>query len=190
MKKNAMRRNMITRLRGLPKTKREAIEQSLSEQLLKSDLWKQAKVIGITHATTLEWATIHIIKQGWQEGKKVTMPTTSYRDKTMNFYVVHDWNELHPGHANILEPKPFEGQKVWNQEIDLLIVPGLMFDRHGYRLGFGGGFYDRYLAGPEHAAITVSLVAEFQLVAKLPTDLYDIPVDYIITEHACIRTKL
>src|SRR5699024_4036222 len=92
-------------------------------------------------------------------------------------------------YANILEPKETGFKTSMNCSIDLLIVPGIMFDLKGYRLGFGGGFYDRYLANPNHRCTFASLASQFQIVDKLPIDNYDIQVDYIITEDNCLEVK-
>lgn len=184
-----MREQIIKKLNDISPSKRTMIEQSLCRQLTQTKLWNEAHVIGITQATEIEWNTQKIIERAWIDGKTVTIPKTNHHDKTMDFYATQDVHDLVPGYANILEPVVSEGDISWNKAIDLLIVPGLMFDERGYRLGFGGGFYDRYLAQREHNPITVSIIAAFQLVAKLPVDIYDIPVDYIITEQTCIKCK-
>src|SRR5699024_12630127 len=91
--------------------------------------------------------------------------------------------------CNILEPSYYSNKVIMNEWIDLLIVPVLVFNVKGYRIGYGGGFYDRYLSEPFHTTTTVSLAAEEQLKESLPIDSYDIPVDYIITENRCIQTS-
>lgn len=184
-----LRNNMFTRLKKIGIEQKQSIERNIHEQLFKQCFWRQAKVVGITYSTSLEWDTEAVIKEAWREGKTVVLPKCDNVNKTMTFVEVNDFTELEQGYGNILEPKINFRKASMNKMIDLLIVPGLIFDNHGYRIGFGGGFYDRYLSQSYHHAINVSLAAEFQLTKKLPIDSYDLPVDYIITEDKCIQVK-
>lgn len=173
-------------LQTINPSEKEQMAQSLYTQLIQTNLWKEAHVIGITNATALEWDTMRIVEKGWIDNKIIVMPKVNHLQHTMQFYQIESMHELEKGYGNILEPKLTEGQN-WNEKIDLLVVPGLLFDKRGYRLGFGGGFYDRYLA--QHDPVTISLVATYQLVTELPIDAYDVPVDYMITEHGCLRRE-
>lgn len=184
--KQQLRTNILKQIKALDENEKQTIEKKIQAQLFQQTFWKQAKVVGITHSIYFEWDTKAIIQQAWKEGKIVVLPKSNQYHKTLHFIQINDFNELEIGYANILEPRETVHSKVMNHTINLLIVPGLMFDTDGYRLGFGGGYYDRYLKEPEHRATTVSLASEFQLVEKLPRDLYDIPVDYIIMEHRCL----
>ena len=73
-------------------------------------------------------------------------------------------------------------------EVDLIIVPGVAFDKCGYRIGYGGGYYDRFLSNLDHVT-KISLAFNMQLIDKIPTDHFDIPVNYIITEKEIINCK-
>lgn len=186
--KRSLREEILQQIKKINHDERQAIETAIYHQLFKQSFWKEAKVIGVTYSTDFEWDTKTIIQQAWQENKVVVLPKSNHQLKTLSFYQINHLSELETGYANILEPKEILQAKVMNKYIDLLIVPGLMFDVDGYRLGFGGGFYDRYLIEQDHRATTVSLASEFQLVEKLPRDDYDIPVDYIITNNSCLAT--
>lgn len=186
--KRSLREEILQQIKRLNHDEKQAIEKAIHHQLFKQAFWKDAKVIGITHSTDFEWDTKTIIQQAWQENKVVVLPKSNQEHKKLSFYQINQFTELEKGYANILEPIETLQTTVMNKFIDLLLVPGIMFDVDGYRLGFGGGFYDRYLIEQDHRATTVSLASEFQLVEKLPRDDYDIPVDYIITNNSCLAT--
>lgn len=187
--KQQLRENMLTRLTELDKKQKYLIEQNIHQQLFKQPFWQQAKVVGITHSTRFEWNTEVIIEEAWSKGKTVALPKCDHINKSMQFIEIRNFRELKPGYGDILEPIAIDNDCSMNNMIDLLIVPGLVFDGHGYRIGFGGGFYDRYLSESNHQAINVSLAANFQLIEKLPIDSHDLPVDFIITEDKCIQVK-
>lgn len=114
------------------------------------------------------------------------MPVT-IADNKMEFYKIDSLDDLNLGNYGILEPKIQTKNIVKKNEIDLLIIPGVVFDRNGYRIGYGKGYFDRYLA--DFHNITLSLVSQNQLIDSIPTDSYDINVDYLISENGIISTK-
>ena len=106
----------------------------------------------------------------------------------MDFYLYTNKNELENVYLDLYEPKDHREKLIDKDFIDLIIVPGLLFDPKGYRVGYGGGYYDRYLV--DYPNITVSLAMEEQLVQYVPFDEYDIPVDFIITEDLMIHGEI
>lgn len=186
MTKNQLRIETIEQLKKLrPKVKQE-IERKLFHYLFESRLWKDAHVIGVTWSQDIEWDTKPIIKQAWKENKIVSLPKSDPNTKQMIFYTIDTENDLQLGYANILEPRDVT-HKIPENEIDLLIVPGVVFDLSGYRIGFGGGFYDRFLI--DFNQKTLSLCSKKQIVKKIPINSHDIPVQYLITEDGCFQTK-
>ncbi len=185
MKKDYIRKQVMERLSGLSKDERIQIEQMLHDRLFSSTMWKQASTIGVTiHQPGVEWDTETIIKQAWKEGKRVAVPKCIHKNRTMYFYDFRSFDELEVVYYNLKEPIPRDDRFVHKQEIDLLIVPGVVFDFEGYRIGFGGGYYDRFLADYIHA--TVSLASTLQLMEYLPKEKHDIAVDVLITEKEMI----
>ena len=86
---------------------------------------------------------------------------------------------LRTGYRYIREPM---GRPVDIGTLDIIVVPGLAFDRRGYRIGYGGGFYDRFLSGAHTSTVSLALAFEFQLLDEIPRESHDIPVDYLVTE--------
>ncbi len=101
------------------------------------------------------------------------------------FFILDTYDQLETVYHGLLEPKPSETVRVNKQDIDLLIVPGLLFDKGGFRIGFGGGYYDRFLTDFPNQKL--SLAGSFQVVENLPSESYDIPVDSIITEQGMLH---
>lgn len=187
--KQQLRTKIVQQFKALNKHEKQIIEYKLHTQLFQQPFWLQSNIIGVTHSTMLEWDTKAIIQRAWDEGKRVALPKSNPTNKTLHFLEINNFTDLEPGYGNILEPRETSFKKQMNDCIELLIVPGLMFDSSGYRLGFGGGFYDRYLNEPHHRSLNISLASQFQLVEKLPVEIYDRPVNYIITEKTCIKIK-
>lgn len=185
MKQN-LRKTMKNKLNNLSIDTRSLINKQIHETLFNSKLWNEAKLIGITLSSCPEWDTYEIIKKALQENKKVCIPDTDEKTNTMNFYLINSLEDVNLGNYNLYEPIDKSIEKYCHKSIiDLMIVPGIVFDEKGYRIGFGGGYFDRYLESFTNN--TVSLLAEFQIIKQIPTNRFDISVNYIITEKAITK---
>lgn len=118
-----------------------------------------------------------LIQELLDNGKTIVLPKTLDKH-TMAFYPIKDLNDYHIGRFKVMEPN--SNEKMPKDAIEIMFIPGIAFSHKGYRLGFGAGYYDRYLV--DYPNIKVGVCYDFQVVEELPTDLYDIPVDVIITE--------
>jgi|SRR5699024_10607196 len=185
--KSSLRNKVLTKLSSLAEVDKKYMERELSAHLYNSRLWKEANVIGLTCSTDIEWDTMSIIQKAWIEGKQVAVPKTDSSKPTMKFYLIENESQLKVGYGGILEPIVEETSFIDKFEIDLLIVPGIVFDEYGYRIGFGGGYYDRFLT--DFTNKTVSLLSSKQLVDKLPIEKHDINVQYLITETGLHKVK-
>jgi len=104
--------------------------------------------------------------------------------------IIKNFDELEPGYYNILTPKQEFIRYIDPSEIDLVIVPGAVFDREGYRVGYGGGYYDKFLSSKIRKDISkIAIAFDLQIVDKVPREEHDISVDYIITEKEIIKCK-
>lgn len=180
MEKQEMRNIIIDKLKNLNDEERKQIEDQMHHNLLGSDLWKKANTVGITMSKGFEWDTSRIIKAGWEQNKQMCVPKCFPKESKLIFYRFETFDQLEVVYSNLLEPKPEESEEIEKNDIDLLIVPGLLFDQDGYRIGFGGGYYDRFLKDFYHDK--ASLCGSLQLVDEVPRKSYDLPVDYLITE--------
>lgn len=182
IEKQALRKKMISLLNSISAEEKAAIELKLEENLFRSSEWRFAKRIGVTLSQGFEWNTLGIIKKAWEEGKTVCAPKCVSEHKAMIFYDFTSMEQLEKGFYNLIEPKPAQTKVVGKTEIDLVLVPGLIFDKKGYRVGFGGGYYDRFLK--DFPNCTVGLIYSKQVTSSLPIEPFDIPVQKIITEKS------
>lgn len=176
--KKVLREKMLSRLKNLSKSKREEINTDLHKQLFIQSDWQQAKTIGITISLNHEWDTWPIIEKAWQEKKKVVVPKCNPIDRSMTFHQISSKDDLEVQYYHLMEPIESKSKKVSADQIDLLIVPGVVFDHNHYRIGHGGGYYDRYLSKVDLQ--TISLVWHGQLVDKIEINQYDQPVSKLI----------
>nr|WP_295286533.1 5-formyltetrahydrofolate cyclo-ligase [uncultured Blautia sp.] len=130
-----------------------------------------------------EVMTRYIIEAAWKDGKEVAVPKVVGKD--MVFYKLTDFAQLEAGYFGI--PEPARGEIVQWEEA-LMIMPGVAFDRANHRVGYGGGFYDRFLE--KHPQIRrVAVAFEFQMMPEVPTEPTDISPEIIVTEEEIYRLK-
>ena len=130
-----------------------------------------------------EVMTRYIIEAAWKDGKEVAVPKVVGKD--MIFYRLTDFAQLGAGYFGI--PEPARGEIVQWEEA-LMIMPGVAFDRANHRVGYGGGFYDRFLE--KHPQIKrVAVAFEFQMMSEVPTEPTDISPEIIVTEEEIYRLK-
>lgn len=146
----------------------------VQESLLSSKEFKSAKTIGAYYALGSEVKTDMIIEEARSVGKKIALPRVE--GDSLTLYELSSAKYLVKGRLGIMEPLPYRSV----ESVDLLVVPGLAFDKHGFRLGYGKGYYDKYLAKNKTASI--GLAYSFQLLDSLPKGLHDKKLDAIATE--------
>ena len=147
----------------------------LGEMLRAHPLYRQAKAIYGYLPYNQEVRTVPILRQAMLDGKRVAVPLVVGKD--MKFLWLSDLSRVKPGYAGI--PEPFGDEPEADDPGALVLMPGLAFDREGHRVGYGGGYYDRFLTRePGHP--TVALCYGFQMVEKLETETFDIAVDAVL----------
>ena len=156
--------------------------------MLESNWWQNADTVALTIPRKIELNVEPIIEAAWRSGKRVVIPKCfPKQNHQMDFYVYTNRKELENVYLDLYEPKDQPDKLVPKESIDIIVVPGLLFDPRGYRIGYGGGYYDRYLA--DYPNRTVSLAMEDQLIDYVPYDEYDLPVDFVITEERIINCQ-
>lgn len=159
----------------------------IENKLYKMDYYKNAKTIMSFISFGDEIITHEIIKNSIKNGKSVVVPITIPETKELKVSKILDFSELEIGYYNILTPKKDFLRFIDFNTIDLVLVPGVVFARDGYRVGYGGGYYDRFLSKFKEKVNTIGLAFDLQIVEKVPKDSFDIPVDFIITEKETIN---
>jgi len=181
MDKTTFRKQMKKQLAAIGRLEYEQYSYEIARRLYDHPYWKEAETLGITVSNIPEVDTWQIIRRAWQEGKKVAVPKCLPKSRDMDFREITSFKQLEQVYSGLYEPKPGDTPYIQKGQIELLLVPGLAFTKDGYRLGFGGGYYDRYLQG--YTGQKISLAFSIQLCEQLPIQDHDLPVDHIITER-------
>lgn len=157
-------------------------EKSLKicNNFLNSDTYKHSKIILCYSSLKDEVDTALIIKRALQDGKTLALPRCLNKNGVMNYFAVHSFDELEIGFYGICEPKK-HCAAINDFEESVCVVPALSFDKAGYRLGYGKGYYDRFLEN--YSFISVGLCYNDLVSDYLPRNKFDISVDTVITEN-------
>jgi len=191
-------RKKILKKRGAL-NEREVREKSLiiKERFFRLREFKNAELIMFYASFKNEVRTEEMIEEAMASGKKIVLPVTTPKKEIRPYLILNLKEDLTAGRFGIPEPVPptrwdrADDREVNTKEIDMIIVPGVAFDRKGGRIGFGQGFYDRFLrsispcasAGQErHRPFCVGLSFEIQVLDNLPLEKYDEKLDMVITE--------
>ena len=175
MDKKTLRAAIRQQKRAMTEEEIVTKSQKLCELLMETDLYKNAKTFYGYLPYNQEVRTTPMLEQALREGKRIAVPKCYGAE--MNFIYLDDLTKVEKGYANI--PEPIEDGPIANDPTALVLMPGMAFDREGHRIGYGGGFYDKFLAQePNHP--TVALCYDFQMLPHLEPDEYDIPVDLVL----------
>jgi len=150
--------------------------------------FKEANFISFYISFRSEVKTHEMIKEALMLGKRIGVPIVESEKKLSLSELKEFDNELEMGKFGILEPKFRYRREVNLEEVELVIVPGIVFDKNGNRIGYGGGYYD-YLLSKMKGVSFIGLAYELQIVHQVPVEDYDIPVHKIITEDRIITCK-
>lgn len=176
--KKILRKQVLEQLRAFPPDLKRAADQRLLETLLGHKSYREANVFATYLSLEHEVATASLLEHALAAGKRVLVPKT-YPHGQMVF-VDYDPKCLKMSQFGILEPTV--GEVVDKSELDLIHVPGLVWNGAGYRIGYGGGFYDRYLA--DFRGKSLSTAYAFQIRDFEPTT-YDISVQEVLVDETC-----
>ena len=175
MDKKELRRQIREQKRAMTENEIVTASTRLGELFLDCPQYKAAKTIYGYLPYNQEVRTVPMLEQAMKDGKRVAVPKC-YGEE-MRFIYMDDLSKVEKGYANI--PEPIADEPVANDPTALVLMPGMAFTKDGKRMGYGGGFYDKFLAAePQHP--TVALCYAFQMVEDLPTEEYDIPVDCVL----------
>ena len=175
MDKKELRAQIRAAKRAMTQQQIEDLSQALCEKFLQTEEYRNASTIYGYLPYNQEVRTWALLEQALKDGKKVAVPKV-YGDE-MRFIYMEDLSAVFTGYAGI--PEPIADEPVATDTTALVLMPGLAFDREGHRIGYGGGFYDRFLENePNHP--TVALCYAFQMMEHLDTEEHDIPVDRVL----------
>ena len=175
--KSELRKQVLQEMKAISQEQKQAMDQALTDQFLKHPFYQEAKVIATYLSFPHEFQTQGLIEQALKDDKKVLIPKT-YPKGRMDFVVYHP-QQLVKTAFGLLEPQG-DLEVVDASQIDLIHVPGLVFTTKGYRIGYGGGYYDRYL---KHiTGHTLSTIYPCQIQDFSPEN-HDIPVQEVLIDE-------
>jgi len=166
----------------------EVLEKSsrIKKRIFEMDLFRDAQTILFYVSYGNEVYTHDMIKESISLGKTVVVPKSVTKNNALILSRLTDWNNLEVGAYNILEPKQESIKEADIESIDLIIIPGVVFDESGNRIGHGKGYYDRLLNDSRNIP-SVGLAFEFQIVENIKSEQHDEKIDIIITEDRIIK---
>ncbi len=178
MDKISLRRECLDKRRGLSSRERETLSQTIREKVESRPEFQEARVVALYYPTAGE---VDLLPLAWillAWGKRVVFPRVEAKE--LVFCPVEGEGDLREGYKGIKEPIT---SPISQEEIDLFLVPGVAYDLEGYRLGMGGGFYDKVLSRKGRWQMALGAAYHFQIVDRLPRDWWDQRVDLVITEN-------
>lgn len=182
MKKEDIRKRLLSRLKNQDKELRRIKSQKIKEKVFLHPEFKRAKTVMFYIAEDIEVDTEEMIRCALKQGKKVAVPITDVSRNELIVSLLVDYDkELTKGPYGILEPKSDFARPIPFKMIDLVIVPGVAFDKKGNRLGHGTGYYDRFLNKISKTVPTIGLAFDFQIIRSLPVLPHDISVKELIS---------
>ncbi len=156
--------------------------EKIQKKIKKINAFRDAQKIGVYYPIGSEILTQDIIQELLSNGKDVFLPKVM--GVNIEFRKIVDFSSLEKGSFDIMEPKD---NCQTDNDLDVVLVPTVGISPIGVRLGYGHGFYDRYLA--EHKATTISLTLEKQIIKNIPKSEHDIIIDWIVTEDRVLKTQ-
>lgn len=171
----------------LSSNEKAELDSKISDRLFNTWQYKGYEVLLTYVSTEIEVDTREIISRALADGKRVAVPRCIENTRLMDFYFIKDFDDLESGYMGVLEPIPEKCEKMTDFSKGLCIVPALMFDLYGYRLGYGKGYYDRFLSN--FCGETLGLCYNRCVREKLPHGKFDKCVERIITQSRIITVK-
>jgi 5-formyltetrahydrofolate cyclo-ligase len=183
--KKKLRKEYLQLRKGYEKQDLNNKNEIIKKNLEKLNEFKNAKTILFYISFENEVETHELIKDSLKKNKKVIVPYMEKKEIYLS--KLKDFQELEKTTFGILEPKKQFIREFDIIDVDLIIVPGIAFDKQGHRIGFGEAYYDNLLK--KSKAIKIGLAYEFQIIEEIPNETHDVPVDIIVTEKRILKKK-
>ena len=183
--KKILRKEILTKRNNIDVVEKEEMDKKILNKFYESKYYRESKNIFIYISYDSEINTKEIINKSLIDNKKIYVPRTEFKTRLMDAVEIRSLDDLIESEYGILEPSIYEPH-IEPNELDLIVVPGVGFDRNGGRMGYGAGFYDRYFKkiskDKMKKIVKLALAYDFQILEDVPMNEQDVPVNYIITE--------
>lgn len=185
LNKRDIRKNIINKRDMVVSEKRQEWDSDIFDSVINSDFYKNAKVIFAFVSFGSEVDTKRFIKQAIKDNKIIGVPKVKSKAEGFVIHEINSLEDLEEGFYGILEPKN-SCRILEDDSFDFILMPGVAFDRFGGRIGYGGGFYDRFLSNLKRNVPKIAIAYDLQIIEKIPMSDHDIRIDGIITENETI----
>jgi 5-formyltetrahydrofolate cyclo-ligase len=182
MTKRQLRATMLKKRNTLSRPYMMKCSEWICRRLVALPVFRKAGTLLFYMPFRNEADVIPAMEEAWRAGKRVLLPLVIPHDRSMKAMAVKSLGELVPGSFGILEPPDEMEREVRPEEIDMIIVPGVAFDRQGFRLGYGGGYYDRFLERAP-CAVRIGVAYPEQLVETVWPEEHDQKLHMLVTSH-------
>lgn len=187
MDKNSVRKATLEKRKSMPLGEVVTKSDKIIEYLVSTDAYKNANTIMAYIDFRNEVMTENLIKRAVKDGKKIVIPISVVETRQLILSELIDYdNELESGAYGILEPKKEFIRETDAKLVDLVLIPGVAFDKKGFRIGYGAGYYDRFLERVRPDVSKIALAFELQMVNHAYPDSHDVAVDIVITEEEIV----
>src|SRR3989344_8886632 len=181
--KSKLKESILKKRNSLPKDEILEKNKKIHDKLFGLEQYKKSRTIMFFVSFNSEVGTHGMIKEALMN-KMVVVPKVMHHEIEPS--VIIDLDNLIPSKIGILEP--IEAMKIAYKNIDLVLVPGIVFDKEGHRIGYGFGYYDKFLKKVPKA-IKIGLVFDLQVIERIPKEMHDVPVDMIVTEDRVVKCE-
>lgn len=182
MEKKELRHHVLQKRNALSQEQRERFSRQACHELLQCDRLSQAKVVMAFHPFGEELDILPFLEEARERGVEIWLPLTVPSQRRLVPYRYDGPQMLKQGVYGIWEPNPDLAEEGDCSRLDAILVPGVAFDRRGGRMGYGGGYYDRFLAALQHRPFLVGICFSIQVVDQVPMEPHDIRLDALVTE--------
>ncbi|MBU4527038.1 MAG: 5-formyltetrahydrofolate cyclo-ligase [Desulfomicrobium sp.] len=189
--KNHLRIALRRQRQNLPPDLVREDSARIRDHLLSLDSFREAKSVMLYLPARGEVDTWPLLDHFWTQGSEILLPRCCENAPgIMEAYAVASREDLGPGCFGLVEPQAMRARKVPTPEPEVILVPALAFDRRGYRLGFGGGYYDRFLPTLACSPLLIGPAYAFQILKSIPVEPWDRPVELLITPDALLHVPM
>lgn len=182
--KKELRKELIKNRTSMSVTDVEELSHKINSYIMEWDSYKSAKAFMSYYSFRKEVLTDELLNNGLKEGKTVVLPKSIKEGSQILPCIINSISDLKEENYGIMEPPT--DNLLEREKLDIVFVPGVGFDKRGFRIGYGAGYYDRFLS--DYKGIKVGVCFELQVVEHAHNDSHDIAMDYIITEKGIIKT--
>jgi 5-formyltetrahydrofolate cyclo-ligase len=188
--KAELRKKTLAERDAIPPGRRQEIARALSISIEAMTEYRDAVSILATMPIGSEWSTTPLLRRAAANGKRIVLPRVAGSPSALEIYEVPDLaRDLKPGVWRIPEPDPERCKRVTLSDVDFALVPALLADPHGYRLGYGAGYFDGLLAGRAIRPFCVIALPEQFIVQQVPRETHDVPVDRVVDETGRVLSR-